>query len=355
MKTGTVGIGIISFAHGHVSSYCSEWVKRNDVRLVAAWDDNVERGQAAAAQFGTKFETDLDALVSNPEIDLIAVASETAKHADHVVAAVRAGKDVLLQKPMALSLADCNRIIEAVDRAGVWFAMAYQMRYDPSNQKIRKLVQDGTLGQISLLRRRHCIPALFNEAFITGASNWHIRPEMNMGMFMDDASHAADFIYWVLGRPKSCIAEIVAAYIDPAVTPDDLGVAIYRYDDNKLAVLTNSSITWAGENTTEVYGDRGVLIQNHDDGPSTGLKPPGAIALKLFLQEQADKGWQDLGLEIPDGHGRRIAAVASGVLADYRAGDIRCSSREGRVSIEMVLAAYKSAAEGRRVMIDEDA
>ncbi len=352
MKTGTVGIGVISFAHGHVSSYCSEWVKRDDVKLVAAWDDNAERGQAAAAQFGTDFEADLDALLSNPAIDLIAVASETAKHADHVVAAVGAGKDVLLQKPMALALADCDRIIEAVDKAGVWFAMAYQMRYDPSNQKIRELVQDGTLGQISLLRRRHCIPVLFSEAFITGGSNWHIRPEMNMGMFMDDASHAADFIYWVLGRPTSCMAEIVAAYINPVVTPDDQGVAIYRYEDNKLAVLTNSSITRAGENTTEVYGDQGVLIQNHDDGPSTALKPPGAIALKLFLQEQADKGWQDLGIPIPEGHGARIAAVAGGALAEYRAGDIRCTAREGRVSIEMVLAAYRSAAEGRRAMLD---
>lgn len=353
MSQETVGIGVISFAHGHVSSYCSQWRGMDDVKLVAAWDDNPARGKAAADQYGMTFTTDLDALVSNPEIDLIAVASETAKHADHVVAATRAGKDVLLQKPMALTLADCDRIIQAVDQAGVWFAMAYQMRYDPSNQKIRELVQDGTLGQISFLRRRHCIGVLFSEDFISGDSNWHIQPAMNKGMFMDDASHAADFIYWVLGRPASCMAEITAAYIDPAVTPDDVGTAIYKYADGKLAVLTNSSITRAAENTTEVYGDQGVLIQNHDDGPSTAIKPPGAVALKLFLQDEAAKGWQDLGIPIPDGHGARIAAVAPSALAEYRAGEIRCTAREGRVSIEMVLAAYASSEAGRRVMLDD--
>lgn len=353
MGTNPIGIGIISFAHGHVRAYCGEWLNMPEAKLIAAWDDDHERGEAAAEAYGIDFVADLDDLLSNPSIDLVAIASETAKHADHAVAAAAAGKDILLQKPMALSLADCDRIIQAVEKAGVWFSMAYQMRYDPSNQRIRQLVQQGVLGRISLLRRRHCIPVLFNEAFITGPSRWHLDPAMNMGMFMDDASHAADFIYWVLGRPQTCMAEITASLTDPNITPDDLGTAIYKYPDGKLAVLTNSSVTWAGENTTEVYGDRGVLIQNHDDGPSTSVLPPQPIALKLFLHEEADKGWQDLGLEIPDSHGRRIAAVAHGVVEDYRAGRVSCSVREGRVSIEMILAAYASTSEGRRVSLDE--
>ncbi len=351
MATSTVGIGIVSFAHGHVRAYCNEWKQMDDVRLVAAWDDDVERGRQAAEAYETEFVADLDDLLSRGDIDLVVIASETSKHAEHAVAAARAGKDILLQKPMALSIADCDRIINAVDAAGVWFSMAYQMRYDPSNQKIKQLIDDGVLGRVILLRRRHCIPVLFNQDFINGPSNWHLKPELNMGMFMDDASHAADFIYWVLGRPMTCMAEICAVVTDPSITPDDTGTAIYKYEDNKLAVLTNSSVTWAGENTTEVYGDKGVLIQNHDDGPSTSVLPPSPIALKLWLAEERDKGWQDLGVDIPDSHGRRIAAVAHGALADYRAGQVRCSARDGKVSIEMILAAYRSAGEGRRVTV----
>ncbi len=353
MPAAPIGIGIVSFAHGHVRAYCGEWLNMDGVKLVAAWDDDVERGKAACEQYGIEFIPDLDELLSRPDIQLVAIASETAKHADHAVAAARAGKDILLQKPMALSLQDCDRIIEAVESAGVWFSMAYQMRYDRSNQKIKQLVDDGVLGKVLFLRRRHCIPVLFNEDFIRGPSRWHLDPALNMGMFMDDASHAADFIYWVLGRPETCMAEITAAYIDTSITPDDTGTAIYRYADGKLAVLTNSSVTWAAENTTEVYGDRGVLIQNHDDGPSTNVLPEHPVALKLWLKDEAEKGWQDLGIEIPDNHGRRIQAVAHGAIEDYRAGRIRCSARDGRVSIEMILAAYKSSAEGKRVSLDK--
>ncbi|MCX7598840.1 MAG: Gfo/Idh/MocA family oxidoreductase [Armatimonadetes bacterium] len=350
MSNGKIGIGVISFAHGHVNAYCSVWGGMEDVRLVKAWDDDVARGQAQAESFGVPFTADLDDLLSDPAIDLVVIASETSKHADHAVAAARAGKDILLQKPMALSLADCDRIIQAVESQGVYFSMAYQMRHDPANQKIRQLVQDGALGRIILLRRRHCISVLFNKDFL---NSWHVKPGLNMGMFMDDASHAADFIYWVLGRPATCVAEIEPVIVDPAITPDDTGVAIYKYADGKLAVLTNSSITWAGENTTEVYGDRGVLIQNHGDGVSTSIPHPCPVLLKLYLADQADKGWQDLGLPVPASHGERIMAVAPDAIADYRAGTPRCPAREGKVSIEMVLAAYASACQGRRIALDE--
>jgi predicted dehydrogenase len=350
MREGTIGIGVISFAHGHVRTYCSEWVNMPDVKLVAAWDDDTARGQEAASSYGMDFVSDLDDLLSNPAIDFIAIASETARHTDHTLAAIRAGKDVLLQKPMALSLADCDRIIDAVAKFGTYFSMAFQMRFDPCNIRIRQLVQDGALGNIINLRRRHSIPVLFSPDFLNA---WHVKPDMNMGMWMDDATHAADFIYWVLGRPVSVMAEVEAILIDTSITPDDTGVAIYKYADRRLAVLTNSSIHWMGENTCEVFGDKGVLVQNHDDGVSMRALPPDPIFLKLFLEAEAERGWQDQEIPLPPGHGSRIAAVAHGALRDYRAGVAQCPAAEGKVSIEMVLAAYKSAAEGRRINLDD--
>ena len=174
-----------------------------------------------------------------------------------------------------------------------------------------------------------------------------------MGMWMDDASHAADFIFWVLGRPVSCMAEVEAVLVDTTKTPDDTGIAIYKWADRKLATLLNSSLHWIGENTVEVYGSKGVVIQNFDDGPSMRAFPPCPQHLKLFLEAEAEKGWQDQGIPIPPGHGSRIQAVAAGFLKDYRAGFERCPAKEGKVSIEMILAAYKSGAEGRRINLDD--
>lgn len=351
MRTGTIGIGVLSFAHGHVCSYSGEWKKMPDeVKLVAAWDDDPARGKANCDNFGYELVGDVDDVISNPAIDLVAVASETSKHADLAVAALEAGKDVLLQKPMALSLADCDRIIDAVNKTGQYFSMAYQMRFDPANLRIHQLVRDGTLGDIVNLRRRHSLNMLFNPEFLKA---WHVKPEYNMGMWMDDASHAADFIFWVLGRPESVMAEVEPVLVDPTKTPDDTGIAIYKWADRKMACLTNSSVHWIGENTVEVFGSKGVLIQNFDDGVSMRAFPPSPQHLKLWIEAEADKGWQDQNIPLPPGHGSRIQAVAAGFLADYREGVQRCPAEEGRVSAEMILGAYKSTAEGRRIMLDE--
>src|SRR5437763_3428590 len=204
--TEPLRIGIISFAHGHVNAYCDQIRQFDDARLVAAWDDNRERGAQQAERFGMEYVPDLDALLGRSGIDAVIVASETNRHADHCRAAAGAGKAILLQKPMATTLADCDRIINAVERAGVDFQMAFQMRCDPVNRKIAELVHSGALGKIGTVRRRHCINFLFNPP--TGPTHWHIEREANVGMFFDDAVHAADFLLWLLGPPDTVVAEI---------------------------------------------------------------------------------------------------------------------------------------------------
>ena len=342
-----IGIGIISFAHGHANTYCDKMQGFEDVKLVACWDDNVERGENAAAQFGMNFTPHLEDVVNHPEIDAVIVTCETNRHAEMVAAAASAGKHILCQKPMALTLGDCDRIAEAVKKSGVKFMMAHQMRRDPANIAMKELLESGMLGKIGMLRRRHCINALFSEAFVTGPSRWHIDPEKNMGMFMDDASHATDFIYWMLGKPSSVIAEIDNVLTD--VAPDDTGVAVYRFPSGEMAILINTSVTLASENTTEIYGDEGVVIQNYGDGPSCNVpRPEDAVALKLYTRDEPS--WKDLGIAIPNNHGERIAGVPRpfiDCLKHDTESDV--TVEDGRVSVEMVLGAYHSAQEGKRV------
>ena len=346
MKTA-IGIGIISFAHGHANAYCNRMQTFDDVKLVTCWDDNAERGEAAATQFGMNYSPHLEDVIHHPQIDAVIVTCETNRHAEMVEAAAAAGKHILCQKPMALTLADCDRIEAAVQKAGVKFMMGYQMRRDPANIEMKRLINSGVLGKIGVLRRRHCINALFSEAFVTGTSRWHIEPEKNMGMFMDDASHATDFIHWMLGKPTSVIAEIDNILTD--VAPDDTGLAVYRFPSGAMAILLNTSVTLAGENTTEIYGDDGVVIQNYGDAPSCNMpRPADAVALKLYTREAP--AWKDLGIPIPNSHGERIAAVPRPFI-DCLKNDTEpdVTVEDGRVSVEMVLGAYQSAREGKRV------
>ena len=343
-----IGVGVISFAHGHGSTYCDQMARFDDVKLVACWDDNEERGKGAAERFGMTYTPHIEDVLGHPRVDAVIVTCETNRHAEMVVAAAEAGKAILCQKPMALTLSDCDRMIEAVERAGVFFSMAFQMRHDPVNQKMRALVQEGALGRIAVVRRRHCINVLFSEAFVRGPTKWHIDPEKNMGMFMDDAVHATDWFRWILGDPVSVMAEIDAIVTD--VAPDDNGVALYRFGKGEIGILYNGSTTLAGENTTEIYGDRGVLIQNYGDGPSCSMPRSGdAVALKMFTRD-GPPGWQPFDMDIPASQGERIAAVPRPFINALKNGDPPpATALDGRKSVEMILGAYQSAREGRRV------
>lgn len=340
-------IGVLSHAHGHVGMYCRVIRNFDDAEVVACWDDNPQRGRDAARDMGHEYRDTPQAVVEDPAIDAVMIGIETNRHADMVELAAAAGKHILLQKPMATTLEDCDRIIRAVNESGVKFSMGFQMRRDPANIAIKELLDQGVVGNVSVIRRRHCIGVLLNPGFVDSPSRWHFDPVANVGMFFDDASHPADWFYWLLGRPTSVFAEI-----DQVVTPidtDDTGMAVYRFGRGEMGFLFNSSVTVAGVNTTEIYGDEGTIIQDFDDGPSVSApRDPKAPALRYL--RQGDTAWTVVPLEIPEAHGARIGNVPRPWI-DYVRGlsEDTITAEEGRVSVEMVLGAYESARTGRRV------
>lgn len=342
----SVRLGVISFAHGHINAYIEAIQQFDDALVVAAWDEDRARGTAQCDKYGLHYEADLDTLLRRDDIDAVFVTSPTNQHATHVIAAAQAGKHVLLQKPMALSLEDCDTIIMAVRQYGIKFSMCYQMRADPVNQKMKRLIDEGAVGNIAVVRRRHAIGVLLSPDFAR-PGNWHIDPVQNMGMFMDDASHAADWFYWMLGRPNSVVAEIDNVVTSTA--PDDNGVAVYRFGKKEIGILLNSSTMLAAEATTEIYGDKGTIVQNYGDVPSSGLpRPPSATALKIYRAGAQD--WERFDFAADRPHRARIQAVPR-PLIDYLHGKTgpQATAEDGRVCIEMILGAYQSAREGKRV------
>jgi len=266
----TIRLGILGLAHGHIDAYCRRWreEKALDVRLQAAWDHDSTRLQDAVQPYGVTPCTSVAALLQG-DVDAVIIAAETSMHADLTVQAAQAGKVIILQKPMALTISEADRIVEAVDRAGVPFTMAWQMRVDPENLRMRELIEGGKFGRILQVRRRHCLPVLLNESFHT---SWHLDPEHNRDIFADDAAHAIDFIYWLFGMPDSVTAEM-ATLFDPRFE-NDIAVALFRYPDGKIVEVSGCFAATAGENTTEITAEHGVIIQNYGDSPSTSHKPP---------------------------------------------------------------------------------
>jgi predicted dehydrogenase len=347
--TGRTGVAILSFAHGHATQHARVFSGSPDVEVVGCWDDHPERGRTMAAQFGFPFVERLDDLLGDARVQAVTVTNETSAHRELCEAAARAQKHILCYKPMATTLADCDAIIAAAQQHGVKLMVGHQMAFDPANQKMHDLVSAGTLGRISLLRRRHSISVLFSQSFVGGPTRWHLNPERNVGMFFDDAVHATFLLRWLLGDPVSVTAEIDNTITN--VAPDDTGVAIYRFQSGAFAVLENSSVTRAGENTTEIYGERGTIIHNYGDAVSSSIpRRESDIALKLYSEDMQPPQWRDLGVSQHTPHGERIAAVARAFVEMVQGKrEPWPSGLDGRWAVEMCLGAYQAARSGRRV------
>ena len=160
-----------------------------------------------------------------------------------------------------------------------------------------------------------------------------------------------DFIYWLLGKPESVTAEIMSLH-HPGM-PMDNGVAILRYPNGPVVEIACSFTNHATENTTEIIGEQGSIVQNFGDGPSCNVpRPPGGIALKWFLKK--DGQWTDSGLQSPPSHGVRIATLAE-PIAQFVKGERGpiATVEEGRDVLRLVLACHVSTREGRRVFLDD--
>lgn len=343
----TTRIGILGFAHGHVGVYCQQWrmLPEQTVRLVAGWDHDRSRLDSSVQKFGIAAEPSDESLLGRKDIDTVVIGAETSLHAELVERSAQAGKRILLQKPLALTLQEADRIVEAVERTGVPFTLAWQMRVDPQNLWMKQRVDERALGRVLMVRRRHGLSTQLWEGF---EASWHVRPELNRGMFADDACHAIDFLYWMLGMPRSVVAEI-GTLLNPKV-PDDNGVAIFRFDDGTIAEVGCSFTAVAGENTTEITCENGVIIQNYGDAVSCGApRPAGAVGLKWITGGSAQ--WTESGIDSPRSHGERIAGLAMPLLefCQGRRPPI-ATAREGRDVLAMTLGCYQSSQAGRRVM-----
>lgn len=344
-------VGVLGFAHGHVSAYCEAWKQeQHGVRVIAGWDHDAARLDKAKESFGLSPYASPEELLANAEISAVVIGAETSYHADLAVMAAEAGKAIVLQKPMALTMAEADRIVEAVRRCGVPFTMAWQMRADPQNRQMKQWIDSGELGQLFTVRRRHGLPMGLQASF---ADSWHVDPAANRDIWADDASHPIDLLHYWLGVPESVTAEIASLY-NPRI-PMDNGVAIFRYPGGPLAEVNCSFTCIAGENTTEIVAEKGTVVQNYGDATSCNVpRPEGAVGLKRYDPGQGR--WIASEWDSPPHHRYRISGLAE-PLARFLRGEEGplATAEEGRTSLRMVLACYVSAREGRRVMLDDPA
>ncbi|MBN2309427.1 MAG: Gfo/Idh/MocA family oxidoreductase [Candidatus Hydrogenedentes bacterium] len=327
-------MGIMSFAHMHAYSYAACLNELPEAEFVAVWDDDAGRGAAAASQFGTTFIADLEEFLGSG-IDGVIVTSENVKHRAMVERAAAAGKWILCEKPLATTPADCQAMIKACADAKVGLGTAFPCRYIQSLLAVKQQIDNGDFGAI------YAASCTNNGQFPGG---WFAQMDLaGGGATMDHTVHVADVLRWMLGKEFTKVYCENGHLLGRDTDLDDAGCLQMEMEGGVIIShiaswnRAKSFPTW-GDVTLELIGEKGVV---YIDSFNQKLNVYNDDAMKTEWAFWGDN--PDLGL------------VADFVAAVDEKREPSVTGVDGMRALEVTVAAYKAAAEGRTAAVQRAA
>jgi phthalate 4,5-cis-dihydrodiol dehydrogenase len=358
------------------------------VTLVAAADPRAEARARFAAEFGGTVHATVDALCADPGIDAIYVATPHAFHAAHAIAAAHAGKHVLVEKPMALALADCDAMIDAARAAGVALIVGPSHSSDAPVRRARELIASGTCGPLRM------ITALTFTDFVYRPRHAdELDAAQGGGAVRNQAAHQVDVVRYLAGGLARSVRAATGAW-DAARRIDGAYAAFMTFDGGVAATLTYSGYAhfdsdelcgWVGEMGHAKDRARHVKTRAALSGPAAD--PPAEAALRsarmygapaavgaapiahpqfglvIASCEGADLRPGPHGVTVYDDRGERLEPLPPPVLARADVVDELCDAADGtraavhtgewgRATLEACLAILTSARENREIALE---
>jgi len=304
---------------------------------VAVCGPTRSRAEAVAALAGAQAVDDVDRLFEIEPLDMIAVGTPSGLHGAHGAAAAARGVHVLVEKPLEITAARADRLIEEADRAGVTLGVIFQDRLKADVRRLKSLVDDGALGSILLARAE--VPWWRPPEYYRG-SRWRGTWALDGGgALMNQAIHTVDLLRWLCGPVRRVYGRTATRFHDIEV--EDTAVAVLEFQNGAVATLEAATcvnpgrprrIVVAGsKGSATLEGDRLVS----DDGSGSGPAPDNAGS-PVVADESAHRAvFVDF-----------IEAVRTGRPPS-------CDGREGRRSVALVEAVYDSSRRGTPVDVND--
>lgn len=311
---------------------------RIPARLVAVADARLERAQAKGAAYGVPAYADFHELLrAHPEVEVVCVATPSGLHADHVCALAPYGRHIVVEKPMALTVADCDRMIAACAAGGGRLFVVKQNRFNPGVVAARRALEAGRFGKLVLGTVR--VRWRRDDPYYT--DGWHGRWDLDGGVMAQQASHHADLLQWFFGPVESVQCQSATRLL--AMEAEDTAVAIYRFASGALGLFeaTVASRPETTEGSLSLLGEGGTVVLG-------GHAVNRVVTWKFERPEPGDAEMVTAASqEVPNvyGHGHEpylrdvLEAIATGRPALVEAS-------EGRKNIALLEALYESAARG---------
>jgi len=342
-KVALLGAGFI--ADIHIESY-QRFVP--DAEVVAVYTRDLQKAAAFANKHGiAQWYDDLEQAITQSGCDVVDIGLPNFLHHRAVLAAARAGKHVIIEKPLALNLQEADEMIAACQSAGRKLMYAEELCFAPKYERVRKLVNEGAVGQIFQMRQceKHNGPhtAWFYDIEQSGG-----------GAIMDMGCHGIAWFRWMLGgRPK---AVSVYAHMQPGLIhqgrtkAEENSMVIVEFEGGAIGVAENSWAKHGGmDDRVEVYGTGGVVYADLFVGNSALTYSEAGYG---YAMEKAasTKGWSFTIFEeaFNQGYPQELKHFIQCVREDQ---DPVVTGEDGRGVLEIMLAAYESAGTGRKVAL----
>ena len=308
-------------------------------RGVGVFSSSRERGERFAASNGLeKAYASLEELCSDPEVEAVYVSSRNDLHAEQTIAAARAGKHVLCEKPLAVTLADARAMRDACEQAGVVLGTNHHLRVAPTIAAMRRLLGEGAIGELVAAR-------VFHARWLPRElQTWRLEsPEAGAGVVLDIGVHDVDAIRFLSGEE---VAEVTAFTANQGLASgsiEDSVMAVLRMGGGQLVSIHDAFTVPHAGTGLELHGSTGSLIGREVMMPD----PVGEV----LLRREDELEPVDVGERYPI-YERVVERFDAAVRGD---GEPVATGEDGVRSLEVALAIRRSAAEGRAVTVSDDA
>ena len=290
--------------------------------LIGVASRSQERAEAYAAEWGIpRAYGSYQALLDDPDVDVIYVSLPNSLHAEWAVRAAEAGKHVLCEKPLAVSIPECDRIIDAAEAAGVVAVEAVMYLHHPLLREARRLISEGAVGRVQLVRGSLCI-------LLDRPDDVRWKPDLGGGALWDTGSYPVSFIRWVAGEPEEVFGWQTLA--ESGV--DETFVGLLRYGSGVLGVFDCGFRAQRGHEA-QVFGTEGTLT----------IRQPYIISgeSKILLRRGSEE--DELRVQDVDVYQCEVDAMTAAVLDGA---PLPVSLRSSRSNVATMSALYESARSG---------
>ena len=322
------------------------------VQLTAVCDIVPERAQSAAEQYNCQAFADSQALLEAKVCDAVLIATPHYAHTTIGIAAMQAGYHVLVEKPISVHKADCERLIAAHQDKGVVFAAMFNQRTDPHYIKIRQLVQDGELGKLE--RISWIITDWFRSQAYYDSGGWRATWKgEGGGVLLNQCPHNLDLLQWICGMPQR-IHGFCGLGVWHNIEVEDQVTAYLEYPDHCSGVFIASTGEAPGTNRLEIAGERGKLV--FEGGVITFMR--NAESARKFCQESpalfAKPEKEMLTVEADGSGGQHMAVLENFANAILNGETLIAPAEEGIHSVELANAMLYSSFTGKAVDVPMD-